>query len=62
MIASSLKHTVPVLIKVELKPQGRLLMEARYFLEKKGESVLHTQLYTHIHSLASIHRQWTTIL
>lgn len=40
-------HDVPVLLKLELKPQGRLLMEARYFLEKKGESVLHTTSHTH---------------
>lgn len=24
-------------LQVELKPQGRLLMEARYFLERSGE-------------------------
>lgn len=47
MCACSFEHDLPVLIKVELKPQGRLLMEARYFLEKKGKSVLHTQLHTH---------------
>lgn len=47
MIAFSFEHPVLVLLKVELKPQGRLLMEARYFLEKKGKSDLHTQLPTH---------------